>query len=427
MCYAKGWRKMACYIIEGGNRLNGEITVQGSKNGSLPLLSACVLVQGETVLKNCPRLTDVDAAANILTYLGCKAKRCGDSVIVNSTGASRCDIPDSLMQEMRSSVVFLGALLGSFGRAELSSPGGCEIGLRPIDLHLEAMRALGTKITEEGGRLICSCPDGLKGTRITLSFPSVGATENVLLAACTAKGETVLINAAREPEIKELADFLNACGAKIKGAGESIITVEGVKTLCGAEYTVSRDRIAACTFMAAAAVTKGDVLLCGMTQDILMPVLEPFEKTGCKLVQDTRGLRIKAPERLLSFSSVRTMPYPGFPTDSQADFGVMASVAHGTGVIIENIFENRFKYTAELTRMGADIRTEGRVAIIQGVKALHGAQVFSPDLRGGSALVVAGLCAKGVTRVNGIHYIDRGYENFDGQLAALGAKIIRGE
>lgn len=418
---------MSCYIIEGGNRLNGEISVQGSKNGSLPLLSAAVLAQGETVLCNCPCLTDVDAAVNILTYLGCRVKRSGHSVIIDSTGAEKAEIPDDLMQEMRSSVVFLGALLGRFGKAELSSPGGCEIGLRPIDLHLEAMRALGAKIEESGGRLVCTCPNGLRGARISLSFPSVGATENILLAASTAKGETLLVNAAREPEIKELADFLNACGAKIKGAGESIISVEGVEALYGTEYSAAQDRIAACTFMAAAAVTKGDVMLCGMRQETLMPILEPFEKTGCIIKQDAKGLRIKAPERLRSFSAVRTMPYPGFPTDSQADFGVMASVAHGTSVIIENIFENRFKYTAELTRMGACIRTEGRVAVIEGVEKLDSAQVLSPDLRGGSALVVAGLCADGVTRVNGIHHIDRGYEDFEGQLAALGAKIIRGE
>ncbi len=417
---------MACYIIKGGNRLCGEIKVQGSKNGSLPLLSAAVLAQGETVLCNCPCLTDVDAAVNILTYLGCTVKRDGLSVAVDSTGAHKSDIPDCLMQEMRSSVVFLGALLGRFGRAVLSAPGGCEIGLRPIDLHLDAMRALGAKIDESAGKLVCTCPEGLKGARIALSFPSVGATENILLAASTARGETLLINAAREPEIKELADFLNACGTKINGAGESIIRIQGVESLKGVQHTVSQDRIAACTFMAAAAATKGDILLEGMRQEMLMPVLEPFEKTGCKITQDSKGLRIKAPERLESFSSVRTMPYPGFPTDSQADFGVMASVARGTGVIIENIFENRFKYTAELAKMGAKIRTEGRVAVIEGVERLHSSQVFSPDLRGGSALVVAGLCAEGVTTVNGIHHIDRGYENFEGQLTALGGNIIRG-
>lgn len=417
---------MGCFIIEGGNRLSGEITVQGSKNGSLPLLSAALLVSGKTVLYNCPVLSDVTAALNILTYLGCEAAHDNGTAVTDCTEVKRYDIPDALMREMRSSVVFLGALLGRMGKAELSAPGGCEIGLRPIDLHIEAMRALGAKITEDGGRIYFLCPDGLKGARISLSFPSVGATENIILAACRAKGETLIVNAAREPEIIELARFLNRCGAKISGAGESIISICGTDRLYPCEHTVEQDRIAAVTYMAAAAVTGGEMFLNGLRQELLMPVLEPFAESGCQISRDSGGIRLTSPKRLKRVKTLRTMPYPGFPTDSQADFAVMASVAEGTSVIVENIFENRFKYIAELTKMGACARAEGRVAVIEGVKRLKAAQVLSPDLRAGSALVVAGLNANGRTVVEGVSHIDRGYEDFEGQLKRMGANIVRG-
>lgn len=417
---------MGCFNIDGGERLTGEITVQGSKNGSLPLISAALLINGKTVLHNCPKLSDVTAALNILTYLGCQTSHINGTAYLDCADAKKHDIPELLMREMRSSVVFLGSLLSRFGKAEMSAPGGCEIGLRPIDLHIEAMRTLGAKITESGGRIFFECPDGLKGARISLSFPSVGATENIILAACKAKGETLIVNAAREPEIIELSCFLNRCGAKIKGAGESVISIIGTDRLNPCEHTVEQDRIAAVTFLAAAAVTGGEVMLRGMRQDWLMPVLEPFEESGCKVAADAVGVRLIAPRRLQRIKTVRTMPYPGFPTDSQADFAVMASVAQGTSVIVENIFENRFKYIAQLTKMGACARTEGRVAVIEGVSRLKAARVTSPDLRAGSALVVAGLNADGHTVVEGINYIDRGYEDFEGQLKRMGAKISRG-
>ncbi len=418
---------MGCFVINGQNKIEGEMTVQGAKNGALPLLAASVLVRGETVLSGCPRLTDIDAAANILTYLGCKVVTDGDVMCVDSGCASGFSVSDCLMHEMRSSIVFLGALLGRFGKAELTAPGGCEIGLRPIDLHLDAMRALGAVIDETGGRLVCSCPDGLKGARISLSFPSVGATENILLAACAAKGETLIVNAAREPEIAELADFLNRCGADIRGAGESVIRINGVKQLTACEHRIRQDRIAAVTYMAAAAVTGGNLRLRFADSELLMPVVEPFEKSGCRIAQDESGIWLKAPEKLKKFGMIRTMPYPGFPTDSQADLAVMASVAQGTSTIVENIFESRFKYVGELRKMGAQIRTKNRVAVIEGVSRLNGASVVSHDLRGGSALVVAALGAKGTTVVDGIHHIDRGYEKIEKQLRELGAEIYRKE
>ncbi len=418
---------MARFVVEGCEKLGGRLTVQGSKNGALPLLSASVLVAGESIFTGCPRLTDIRAAVNILTYLGCRINVDASAICVDSTGAYRYAVPDELMREMRSSIVFLGALLGRFGRAELTAPGGCEIGLRPIDLHLDAMRALGAVIDETGGRLVCTCPNGLKGARISLSFPSVGATENILLAACTARDDTLVINAAREPEIVELADYLNSCGARIYGAGESVIRIEGVNHLDASCHAVWQDRIAAATYMSAAAVTGGTLWLDMKRTELLLPVVEPFEKMGCTVDLKPDGVKFVGAVQLKKFGMIRTLPFPGFPTDSQADFAVMASVAQGTSTVVENIFENRFKYVCELRRMGAQIRTENRIAIIEGVKRLSGANVTSPDLRGGSALVVAALCADSVTVVDDIHHIDRGYENFEKQLENLGVKIKREE
>ena len=416
---------MGGFTVEGGHRLEGCLTVQGSKNGALPLLAASVLVSGTTCLMNCPDLTDTRYALLILNGFGCKTSFHNNTAVIDSTAADRFCIADETMREMRSSIVFLGALLGRFGRAEVSAPGGCEIGLRPIDLHIESLRALGCVIEEDGSRLRCSCPNGLRGATVALSFPSVGATENLLLAASVAKGRTRIINAAREPEIVELAGFLNRCGARISGAGEGILEIEGVASLTGCEAAVSGDRIAAVTYMTCCAVTGGRLTVRGVDYNSLMPLVAPFDKAGCRLEHERGEIHFFAPQRLKGFGMVRTMPYPGFPTDSQAAFAAMLCASDGTSRIVENIFESRFKYIAQLNKMGADIRVEGRIAVIQGVERLHGAAVESPDLRGGSALVTAALGAQGVSRVTGVQYIDRGYENFEGVLSSLGAVIER--
>lgn len=412
-------------VIQGGRRLEGELAVQGSKNSALPILAAAVVTGGCSIIKNCPKLTDVDAASRILEYLGCKVARTGDTLIVDSSGICRSDIPEKLMHEMRSSIVFLGAILARFGSAVVSTPGGCEIGLRPINIHLSALEALGAEITELHGRLYCSCGDGLHGTKITLSFPSVGATENIMLAAVTAKGTTTIINAAREPEIVDLACFLNGCGAKIKGSGEGIITIEGVQSLNNYEHTVIPDRIVASTYMAAAAVTGGTIMLNNIIVEHLNPILSIYEKSGCSIRTSDESLEIKAPCRLGSIGAVRTMPYPGFPTDSQAAAMVMASIAQGTSVIIENIFENRYKHVGELVRMGAKIMVENIVAVVEGVPRLHGVEMEAADLRGGAALVLAGLAAEGETTVRGLHHVDRGCQSFENNLRSLGAEIKR--
>jgi UDP-N-acetylglucosamine 1-carboxyvinyltransferase len=331
------------------------------------------------------------------------------------------------MREMRSSVVFLGAILGRAKKAKISTPGGCEIGLRPIDLHLFAMRKLGVEIEESHGQLVCTIPEKLKGSKITLTFPSVGATENTVLLASVSDGTTTIINAAREPEIVDLCNFLNKCGAKISGAGESIIVIEGVKKLCGSEHSVICDRIAAATYLFAGAITGGDVSLKNTVPQHLNSILPVLEETGCEISIKCNEIRLKAPLKLGRIDKLITQPFPGFPTDAQAPIMTLATVADGTSVIVENIFESRFKHVPELLRMGAKIRTEGRVAVIEGVKRLYGASVVSPDLRGGSALVLAGLTAHGTTEVGSLKHIDRGYENFENNLCMINADIIRME
>ncbi len=409
-------------VIDGPAELRGELKVQGAKNSTLPLLAATVLCRGQTVLHNCPRLSDVETAVRILEHLGSRCYWQGDSLVVENS-MTCCQVPPDLMREMRSSIVFLGAIAARCGEAELCFPGGCELGPRPIDLHIEALQKLGIEIEESGGCLHCQAPGGICGTYISLAFPSVGATENVILAAVCGKGTTVIANAGREPEIADLAAYLNRCGGRIYGAGEGCIIIDGVKELYGCEYTVMPDRIAAVTYMAAAAVTGGNITLLDVDNTHILPMLAPFEQSGCAVRQLGSALNIMAPPRLNAVRHIRTMPYPGFPTDAQPVVMSMAAVGRGTSIFVENIFENRYKHAEGLERLGAKVKVEGKVAIVEGVERLQGAPVISQDLRGGAALVVAGLAAEGRTQVGGVEHIRRGYEDLAGSLAELGAHI----
>ncbi len=413
-------------IVNGGNKLNGEISVQGAKNSVLPILVATLLVDGVSVIHNCPYLSDVDATIKILRYLGCVVSRDGHTVTVDSSTMCRQDVPDCLMREMRSSIVFLGGIVGRMGKAVLSTPGGCEIGLRPIDLHLSSMEQFGAKVTTENGFIVCSAEEnGLCGTRIVLSFPSVGATENIILTATLAKGTTVISNAAREPEISDLADFLNRCGAKIYGAGDGTIVVEGVSRLHSAEHTIIPDRIVAATYMIATAMTGGKVCLKDVVPSHLGPIIQPLRESGCFVFIKGRNVTLSSQKQLKRIKMIRTMPHPGFPTDVQAQMMALTTIADGTSVFIENIFESRYKHIGELLRFGAKIHAEGRMAVVEGVKTLNGANVKATDLRGGSAMILAGLSANGITEISHIHHIDRGYEEPEKVLEYLGADIKR--
>ncbi len=416
---------MSTFVIRGARPLRGETLCQGSKNASLPILAACILCEQEILLENLPALSDVEATLRILSFLGCRLHREGTRLSVDASGVAGGMIPDELMREMRSSVIFLGALLARTGRAALSAPGGCEIGLRPIDLHLQAMEKLGADVTDAAGKIECAAPRGLTGGNIHLSFPSVGATENVMIAAALAKGVTRIENAAREPEISDLADFLNAMGARVRGAGESTIVIEGVKKLHGAVHSVIPDRIAGATLLAAGAVTGGRVRVKGLIPAHLAPVTEVFRQAGCDIEIGGGAITLQAPRRLNCVKTVRTMPYPGFPTDIQPPVTAMLSLAKGTSVVIETIFESRFKYIGELVRFGAKIRLDGRVAVVEGVPKLYAAAADTPDLRGGAALALAALAAEGESRIRDVRHVDRGYEHFEDTLSALGAEIHR--
>ncbi len=416
---------MDSIIIRGGRRLSGEIDVQGSKNSTLPILAATVLVNGISVIHNCPYLTDVDAAIEILRHLGCKVKRENHTVTVDSRSVCRSEIPDSLMREMRSSIVFLGSVVGRTGQAVLSSPGGCEIGLRPIDLHLSSLKKLGFFVEEAGGKILCKKEKSVTEGIISLSFPSVGATENIILASALGKGRTVILNGAREPEISDLAAFLNSAGCAVEVGAQGTIVIDGAGRISDTEHTVISDRIAAITYLCAAGAAGGEILLKNVRPYDFYSVLPVFETAGCNIITDKNSVLIKMNQRPKALRDIRTMPYPGFPTDAQAPVMAMAALGEGTSVIVENIFESRFKHVGELKKMGAKINIEGRVAVIDGVKELYGAAVDSPDLRGGSALVVAGLAAKGITTVGSISHIDRGYEKIEECLKSVGADIIR--
>ncbi len=409
-------------IIDGPAELGGELTVQGAKNSTLPLLAAALLCKGQTVLHNCPDLSDVDTAMEILEHVGCRCKREGHDLVIDNA-VSCCEIPEELMRSMRSSIVFLGAMVARCGEVRLCFPGGCELGPRPIDLHLASLRRLGVEIDESGGWLCCRAPRGIEGAYVSLAFPSVGATENLILAAVCGKGTTIIANAAREPEICDLCEYLNRCGGRVYGAGESCVIIDGVKELYGCEHRVMPDRIAAVTYMAAAAVTGGNITLKDVDNTHILPMLAPFEESGCEVRQLGGCLNIMAPRRLGPVKHIRTMPYPGFPTDAQPAVMAMAAVGRGTSVFVENIFENRYRHAEGLGRMGAKIKIEGKVAVVEGVERLGGAAVDAADLRGGAALVVAGLAAHGRTQVTGGHFIRRGYEDITGRFADLGARI----
>lgn len=414
---------MSEIVITGGNRLCGELSVQGAKNSVLPVLAATVLCDGECVIHNCPKLSDVETSLKILSHLGCRCRNENGTVITDGTNACNYDIPDTLMREMRSSVVFLGAMIGRTGRAVISSPGGCELGPRPIDLHLSSLEKMGVTVHEEHGYLNCVAKDGLKGAEITLNFPSVGATENIILAAVTADGETVIHGAAKEPEISDLADFLNRAGARINGCGSDTVRIQGVNALKGTEHTIIPDRIVAATYMACAAITGGELTLKNAMPPHMASVLWLFKETGCKVNISGKSIRLKAPERLCRVPTVRSLVYPGFPTDAGPIAAALLCRADGTSVFVENIFENRFRYVDELKRFGAKIKTEGKIAVIEGVDRLSAADCKATDLRGGAAIVIAALAASGESRISEIHHIERGYDDITGALAALGAKI----
>lgn len=413
---------MSIWRIKGGVPLTGSMRVQGAKNSVLPILAASILAGCETELLNCPELSDVRASVNILEHLGCRVSRDGDVMNISSEELCRCAIPHSLMREMRSSVIFLGAILARCGEAVMSLPGGCELGPRPVDLHLDALRKLGAQVEETGGNIVCRARE-LRGARITLATPSVGATENSMLAACGAKGTTVIQNAAREPEILDLQNFLLQLGAEIEGAGTSTITVHSFNPKKRVGHRIMPDRIVASTLLSAVAATGGDLELQSVEPDDFETVSSVLEEMGCLVMRRGNKVRLISNGCLKAPKPIETKPFPGFPTDAQPTLMSACLKAKGTTVFVENIFDNRFRHAEELRRLGADIKTEGRVAMVTGVKRLEGCPVTTTDLRGGAALVTAALCAEGETIVHDVGHIDRGYELLDEQLRSLGAEI----
>ena len=419
---------MSKYIITGGNTLCGKIKMQGSKNAALPILAAAMLCDEKCEIHNCPDISDVKVTVEILNHLGCKAVFENGTVFVDSSCADKFDIPENLMRKMRSSVVFMGAILGRMKKAKCSYPGGCEIGSRPIDLHLKAFREMGVEVAESGGFINCNIENS-KPAKIILTIPSVGATENIMLLACKLEGKTVIVNAAREPEIVDLQNFLNSMGAKISGAGKSSIEIEGVKKLSGSCYSVIPDRIAAATAMFAVVSAGGSAEITHINTEHVDSIISVVRECGARVECASKSvLKVTCTKRPKALHSlVQTMPYPGFPTDAQSQLMAALTVSEGTSVIKETIFENRFNVASELVKMGADITVLDCSAVIKGVKRLCGAPVVAPDLRGGAALVIAALGAEGVTEISNIKYIERGYENLENALCGIGVDIKRAD
>lgn len=410
------------YIINGDKPLKGEVVLSGAKNSVLPILAASILCSDKCEIHSCPDLTDVKTTVEILKSLGVVVERRQDVIKIDPTDAFNWEIPQELMRKLRSSIIFLGAVTMKMGRARVCMPGGCSLGARPIDLHIKALRALGIKVTEEGGCIETDASEARSGN-VHLAFPSVGATENTILAAVKIKGETVITNAAREPEIVDLINFLNAMGARITGGGGGTIHIEGVPSLKSVSYRIMPDRIEAATFMCAAMATGGEIEIENVKRDHITAITNELREEGAKIeFFGDRGY-IRAPLKIKSASTIKTMPYPGFPTDAQSVFVPHLIKAEGTSVIIENIFESRFKIVNDLNLMGADIVSEGRTAVIRGPRTLSGAHVYAPDLRGGAALMLAALSAKGESVVEDEGHIARGYEKIEEKLKNLGADI----
>ena len=412
---------MLSYIIQGGNKLHGRVKAAGSKNAALPIIATAILNKEPVTLYNIPDIEDTKITLEILKILGCKIVRNSDKITICSANMNKTSIPKDLMHKLRSTVVLAGAIIGRFKEATFAYPGGCNIGARPIDLHLDSFQKLGISIDEKEDYIHCSCKE-IVGRRIKLKFPSVGATENIILASVYAKGATHITNAAKEPEIKDLAKCLNSMGAKVYGAGTSEITIFGVKKLHRTEYKIMSDRIETGTILAAVAGAGGSVTVENTNPENLLTVLYSFKEMGCKISIRKDKISLKAPEKLKHID-ISTEPYPGFPTDMQPIIGSILIKAEGKSTITENIFENRFKYAEELVRMGANITQNDKKLEIVGVDKLEGKDVMSKDLRGGAALVIAGLMSEGVTKVENIEYILRGYENIDTKLKSLGANI----
>ncbi len=410
--------------VTGGNRLDGSLKIASAKNAVLPIIAAALLSEEDILIKNCSALSDITAMMKIIRSTGGKAEYDGNNILINCRNSNPALIESDLTGKIRSSIFIMGPILARFKHAALSYPGGCEIGLRPIDLHIFGLKKLNVKIREENGHIICDGSD-MKSAEIDLDFPSVGATENIMMAAVFLNGKTTIRNAAREPEIVDLADFINSIGGKIYGAGTDTLVVEGVKKLSGGEYTPVPDRIAGCTFLAACALTGGDVYLENLRSDTVNAVTEKLMRAGCELTRGYDFVRIRSSGKLKAIHKVETQPYPGFPTDMQAPLVAMLTRANGCSVMVENLFENRYKYTVQLNKMGAKITVKDRIAVVKGVNKLHGTSIKSEDLRGGAALVIAALAAEGESIVTGVSHIDRGYYKIEDDFRSLGADIKR--
>lgn len=412
------------FIINGGEKLYGKIRAQSAKNTVLPLLAASVLTDEQVRIRGVPPINDVENMMRILTEVGCNIQRKKDCVVIDSSNAASHEIPTRLTKELRSSVFMLGSVLTRFRRAKISYPGGCDIGLRPIDLHLSGLKRLGVSIVEKDGYIDCQA-DRLVGADVLLDFPSVGATENIMLAAVKAEGITVIRNAAKEPEILDLQNFLNKMGAKVCGAGSGTIAIEGVKKLHGIDYVPIGDRIEVGTYLIATATCGGEIETTGVPSENIAALLHKLRENGCKIYIKNDKIVLSSTGRLKAVNLVETTPFPGFPTDLQAQYAALCATAIGSTLVVENLFETRYRYAAELKRMGADVTIRGRTALFRGVEKLHGASVTAGDLRGGAALVIAALKAEGQSSVLDLFHIDRGYAEFEGKLRKLGAKIRR--